>query len=168
VSDTWLKLIPTDPEYVPDKLAQEKARNALALLLPNAEEVNGEATTGVKFIDQGENFDKVLCPICETELSMKWWEGAMNKACGANTRKRLDAVFEETWEEGGPTFSNLITKVPCCGAELSLNDLNYVWPAGFALFSLEALYPDRDLEDWELTWLERLVGCKLRKIWALY
>jgi hypothetical protein len=59
--------------------------------------------------------------------------------------------------------------VACCGALVSLNDLIYEWPAGFARFVLEAMNPNvRDIADDELASLAAILGTPLRKIWARY
>ena len=43
------------------------------------------------------------------------------------------------------SFVDLAVSVPCCNAQLSLNDLRYEWPAGFARFILEAQSPGAEL-----------------------
>jgi hypothetical protein len=52
---------------------------------------------------------------------------------------------------------------------VNLNGFDYVWPAGFGRFALEALNPNMDdtthEQDQQLA--ERL-GAPLRKIWARY
>ncbi len=64
-------------------------------------------------------------------------------------------------------FRELDTITPCCASNVSLNDLVYEWPAGFARFSLEALNPNiRDLEGEVLRDLEAILSCQLKRIWA--
>jgi hypothetical protein len=64
-------------------------------------------------------------------------------------------------------FRDLTTIAGCCGASVSLNDLRYVWPAGFARFVLEAMDPDvADLSAAEHAKLETTLGCELRRIWV--
>jgi hypothetical protein len=64
-------------------------------------------------------------------------------------------------------FSDLTTTTGCCQSWASLNDLQYGWPAGFGSFVLEAMNPDvPDLAPDQLTQLETVLGCRLRRIWV--
>jgi hypothetical protein len=57
--------------------------------------------------------------------------------------------------------------VPCCDALVSLNDLTYDWPVGFARFELEAWNPQRGwLTDEELLQLSTVLDCQVRQIMA--
>src|SRR5438132_12719946 len=95
MSDNWLILIPTDPEYMPDATSQEKARELFASLVSDADEVDVYVTDGVRFVDQGENFSSVSCPKCGTKLDVGWWNLAMTKACGVDAEiDRWDFGFE--------------------------------------------------------------------------
>jgi hypothetical protein len=150
MSDNILRLIPTVPDYVPDAEAQNQARKLLASHLPQAREVYIELSDTVRFVDQGGNFERVRCPVCGVTLETEWWQQAM------------DTAYETEFRELGIT-------TPCCASGVSLNDLIYDWPAGFARFSLEALNPNvRDLEDKMKRKLEELLGCELRRIWTHY
>jgi hypothetical protein len=149
VSDDFLRLIPTNPEYVPDSTAQAIVRQMVALFLPQAQEINVLTADEVQFVDQGANFERVLCPACGVKLEMDWWQGVMEKA------------YEKH-------FLDLSVKLPCCGAAASLNDLTYEWPAGFARFMVEAVNPQADLTDQQIEALEEWARCSFRKIWAHY
>ncbi len=63
-------------------------------------------------------------------------------------------------------FENLITEVPCCRATVSLNDLDYEWPMGFARFVIEICNPCRELTVDEMHYIEELIGCKIKYIQA--
>jgi len=151
MSDSTLRLIPTDPAYVPDPGAADKARKLLASFVPQASQVTIDLRDEVGFIDQGANFERVGCPLCGAPLELDWWQGALEKAMETQCR-------------------DLSVSPPCCGKRTSLNDLRYVKPAGFAKFSLEAMNPGRgeDLDPKQLQQLESLLGCTLRQIWAQY
>ena len=101
------------------------------------------------FVDQGENFERLLCPACGVELSVAWWQQTIDRS-------------EEK------DFEDLSVVTPCCGTSTSLNELRYEWPAGFGRFVLRALNPGKDLSDEAIERLERVLDCKLRKIWAYY
>ncbi|HKB96229.1 MAG TPA: hypothetical protein VKB94_05225, partial [Rhizomicrobium sp.] len=62
---------------------------------------------------------------------------------------------------------HLKTKVPCCGAEISLNDLHYDRPAAFGRFVLEVMNPNvRDTPPEQDRALADRIGHELRKVWA--
>lgn len=146
-----LKLIPTDPSWIPDREAQEKARALLLMMVPQSSELRAIVRSDVEFIDQGENFARVLCPMCRATLETTWWQQAMDKACKTH-------------------FSRLEVQTPCCHQSASLNELNYDWPAGFAKFSLEARDPmlGEELSAKDMQKLEEALHCRLRQIWAHY
>jgi hypothetical protein len=150
MSGTHLRLIPTDPTFIPAPDAQRKAVALLAEALPHAHELYAEQTPGVQFIDQGSNFKSVACPLCGTVLDTAWWQRAMDRA----------------W--GGKAFVDLLADLPCCGGRVSLNDLMYDMPAGFARFMIDLYEPEGDVGPEAYAELERSLGCKLRKIWARY
>ncbi len=160
MSTSVILLIPTDPEFVPAALSQEQAMTLLQSLLPDpASVVTARVTEYVEFVAQGENFERIVCPFCPTELVIQWWHEVMNKA------------YERR-------FTDLSVNTPCCHAETSLNDLQYEWPAGFARFVLElyepfvrdpdSVYGTLELSAETLEKLKEVLGCPLRVIRAHY
>jgi len=163
LSTTIIRLISTNPQYVPDSLSQKRAVAFLkSLPLPNPDpssEAIAKVTEHVEFVDQGENFERVVCPFCSFELNTEWWHEVMDKAY----RER---------------FVDLRITTPCCHTETSLNDLRYEWPAGFARFVLElyepfsldseGVYQMLELSQDILQKLEDILGCRLRIVWAHY
>jgi hypothetical protein len=150
MSDNYLRLIPTDPQYVPSSEAAEVARQRLARLVPDADEVTTVVTDHAEFVDAGINFERVDCPNCGRELDQEWWTERMDEAAGGH-------------------FSALQVTTPCCSWQVSLNDLTYVWPVGFARFVLEALNPNvKDLPEGALADLGTALGTPLRQIWVHY
>jgi hypothetical protein len=147
MSDNWLMFIPADPEALPSRAAADKAVELLKTFVPEAwGEVLAKFAKRTEFHCGGANWSGVSCPKCGTDVE-DWWSDAMNKA----------------WES---EFKNLGVTLPCCGHSTTLNDLNYIWSAGFAQFVLEAMNPnigqttagqDQALSD--------VLGLKLRKIW---
>jgi hypothetical protein len=147
MSDNYIRLIPTDPSYLPEPTAQQTAADLLRSFVPDADEVTAELTEDIHFIDPGANFESVSCPACRKNIG-EWWIDAMDRI----------------WQI---RFADLTITLPCCGSATSLNDLHHEWPAGFARFVLEAKNPNvRDLAAEQLEALERALGCKLRRIWA--
>jgi len=125
------------------------AKARLRAHLSLADEITCETTDEVRFVDQGGNFERILCPFCNHELNVEdWWHSAMNKA------------YESK-------FRSLEVQTPCCRRQTSLNDLRYEWPAGFARFDLSARNPQvRSLPDHVQSELEQILKCSLRQIWA--
>lgn len=58
MSENILKFIPTDPNYVPDLVAQKMARDTLMSFAPQADGVTANVTDKVQFVDQGGNFQQ--------------------------------------------------------------------------------------------------------------
>jgi len=150
MSDFFLSLIPEDPTYVPSAEAQAQAVAALRARLPPPSQVEARVFDEVTFIDPGSNFEKVLCPACDEDITEHWagW---------------MDAAFEAE-------FSNLSLTMPCCERVTNLNALRYIWPAGFARFSLCAMNPNIGgvLAAKDVSALEDGLGCKLRQVYAHY
>jgi hypothetical protein len=62
----------------------------------------------------------------------------------------------------------MLIETPCCSHNLSLNDLDYHWPAGFARYHLEARDPSGEFTDEHRAAVEGILHCSLRLIWAHY
>jgi hypothetical protein len=151
MSDHFLSLIPEQPDFVPPAEAQTRALEAFRSFVPKASDVEARVSEDVEFIDQGENFERVVCPACDTELNSKRWGELMDKA------------YETQ-------FTDRSIIMPCCGSGADLNSLRYEWPAGFARFVLQAECPN--LCGWlpadKQSTLEDILGCKLRQIMSMY
>jgi hypothetical protein len=91
----------------------------------------------------------VDCPACGAELEPGWWAARVDRA-------RRPAA-------GG--FADLAVTTPCCDSRTTLNDLDYVWPAGFASSVLEARNPGRGwLTVEERARVEQALGHELREV----
>jgi hypothetical protein len=150
VSDDYLSLISVDPLFMPDGLAGERAREQFEQLVPDAEDVKIILHDAVTFIDAGSNFEGVWCPRCNGQLEDAWWQDSM------------DAAAERS-------LIDLTVTTPCCASTLSLNDLDYRWPAGFARFVIEATNPGvSNFGVDETEPISQSLGTPLRAIWAHY
>jgi len=147
MSDNWLFLILTDPQYVPNVDAYKEALNTFRANISIAEEVKVNIYDEIEFIGSGVNLQRMTCPFCMSSIFMKWW------------LQKMDELYSKN------RFAYLIVQVPCCGRFCSLNDLCYDWPCGFARFSLEARNPATDMSEQVIHEMEGLLQCKLRKIW---
>jgi hypothetical protein len=66
-------------------------------------------------------------------------------------------------------FATLEVATPCCGEAMSLNDLRYDWPAGFAHASLTVAEPQREwLDETELAQVAADLGHPVRQVMVHY
>jgi hypothetical protein len=145
MSDNFLCIIPRDPWFIPDERARVQAQQLFQKFASNAYEITSSVTDSPIFVDAGANFEAVVCPRCGQELD-SWWQTIMDRTMPAQV-------------------PNLTIVTPCCAATLSLNDLRYGWPCGFARYTLEAQNPDIVmLSVGQIRALEQLLNCKLRQI----
>ncbi len=146
MSDNWLQLIPHDPEFQPSIVSAEAARRLLASFVPDADEINATFKPTKEFFHPGGNWSGVRCPVCKADIE-EWWNDAMSEASKTG-------------------FADLSATTPCCSAATSLNELDYLSPAGFGRFVLEALNPNvESLTPSQDHGLAALLGRPLRKIW---
>lgn len=149
LSDTFLRIIPSDPTCVPSALARERALGVLRRAVPLAEDVAWQVTDEVRFVDAGANFETVSCPACGADLA-EWWS----------------LIMEVAHEQ---QFRDLRVTTPCCAVRTSLNELAYSVPAGFARYTLEVLNPGLgSLPESLVRRLEAALGASVRVIWAHY
>lgn len=149
MSDNILTLIPVNETYLPAQTAQKEASTILASFLQGDREVHIRITEQVEFIDSGENFETIFCPACNTQISDLWWQQAMDTAHQSQ-------------------FTDLMIVTPCCQSTVSLNNLIYRWPAGFARFALVVHDPQNDISEEEMESIAEILGCQLREIWRRY
>ena len=147
MSDNWMQLVPTDPQYRPVPKHAELARQLLSAFVPHADNVSAESKERIVFFHPGSNWSGVECPNCGADAE-PWWEEALDVA-----------------EANG--FSNLMCTAGCCGTEVSLNELRYIWPAAFGSFVLVAMNPKiENLSAAQRSELEKQLGCSLRVVWT--
>ena len=72
MSDNILIFTPVDSLYTPEASAAEQSVKLLKEQLLQAE-VTLQITEDVEFVATGANFEKVLCPICRSEIDENWW-----------------------------------------------------------------------------------------------
>lgn len=137
--------IPIQPAFVPGDPELEKAMEVLAPFVEHAEvsfTVQGE----IEFHHSGPAPKRIQCCACGAAVSQEWWKQAVQRCFEASRCVNLEVTM------------------PCCGAKVSLNDLDYSKPAGFARVLLEVHDANRALEPAELRHLEHALGVKLRRI----
>jgi hypothetical protein len=117
MSDHLTRIIPEDPRFVPTPAGEERGLAVLRAFLPQ-DEVTAKHFGCVEFVDQGENFERVLCPHCQAEISMEEWGDWIDRSYSSG-------------------FADLVGRTPCCDQPSDLNSLIYEMPAGFASFMFE-------------------------------
>lgn len=161
MSDDVLKIIPHDPEFVPEASTYDQAVALLGEILPDGEMCEAKAFDRLEFIDPGANLEAVVCPACgvrleldpftEEDPGMAWWYNMQ------------DSMQDSSVE-------SVATALPCCRTVVPFKTLQFDWPAGFARFELSIWNPGiaRNLNDEELGELETIFGCKLKQVRAHY
>jgi hypothetical protein len=148
MSDNWIIIIPKEPNYIPEEIHRENARNRLIEITPNSDEVKIIITEYISFYDCGANLDRIGCPKCNADLSPNWWQ------------EKMDTDFDKH------TFKLEKYLTPCCKHSCSLNELIYEWPQGFGRFAIEAMNPNIGLlEEKYILELEAILGTELRVIY---
>jgi hypothetical protein len=146
MSDTWLQLVATDPEWTPEPEPAHRCVETLKGFFPGAHEVTAQFEASVSLFDAGCNLETISCPACGLDAG-NWWLDAMDKA----------------WET---QFADLEVTTPCCGLRTSLNDLRYHWPVAFGRFALVVLNPNsEELSQDQHQDIERCLGMRLRTVW---
>lgn len=125
MSITNVYIIPKNESYKPSKAEFEEIKKIM-----NSESfrnliVSYDTNNEIQFYDCGENFEKISCPLCNSELDTEWWQEEMGKASDDN-------------------FESLDIKTPCCHANSSLNKLDYSYAQGFSKFAIV-------IEDYDFT-----------------
>jgi hypothetical protein len=147
MSDDITTLVPEDPRFVPAKKAQRAAVTLLRELVPHSDEITTGVDDEVAFRDCGGNFESVACPKCRRKIELETWQGWMS---------------EDSSDSGGFRLGSFAT--PCCGTNVTLNELAYKWPQGFSRYHLGASNIGRRLTAAAIRKLEEVLGCKLRVI----
>jgi hypothetical protein len=149
MSDTFLRLIPAQPEFVPPVEAAETALGEFQKIVPREVPVTAERFNQITFVDQGGHFERIICPHCKADVT-------------ENLDRWMDASSQTN-------FTMRHVTLPCCRANEDLNDLIWEWPAGFASFKFEAMNPQRNwLTEPEQSTIESTLGCKICQIIAHY
>jgi hypothetical protein len=147
MSDHWITLIPEDPLFIPDAANGTRARDRLAEIAPDAEEIEVKVCEEVEFFDCGENFERIRCPACRSEIPVEWWQARM----------------DDDYNDG---FKLAKYDTPCCGTAYTLHELTYEWAQGFGRFALDAMNPNiEQLDDKYKAELEDILGARLRVIY---
>jgi len=64
MSEHYITLIPVIPDFIPESANLEEAKKLSAAFFNSADEIEAIITDEIRFVDQGENFERVRCPRC--------------------------------------------------------------------------------------------------------
>jgi hypothetical protein len=123
VSDNILKIVPRDPLFRPSEDAEAAVIRLLREMIPYRDSLEVKRHDAIVFVDCGENHERTTCPVCDADLSQHW------------SRWMTDS-FDRS------LFRDREVVVPCCGAKVDLNDLQYYFPVCFASWFVELWNPD--------------------------
>jgi hypothetical protein len=139
VSDNVLVIFPTDPGWVPNSQLANRAAEVIACLTAaSGDQLELTRTDNIEFIDAGENFEAIRCPLCGHELDVDWWQDHMGRQYSRDDGFQLEPIT-----------------APCCGGATTLKELAYEWPLGFARWTAAVWNPGRGwLTDDELREVE--------------
>lgn len=143
MSDTITKIISENPY---SKAVYEQ-KQKIAEYLKDFE-INAEENEFPQFIDCGGNLEEITCPCCGETLDFDWWG------------EKVSELFEND-------FSDPTVTVPCCGKSVSVNDLKYNMPCGFASAEI-SINDNVDLSADDIATLNGIVGEPIRIIKAHY
>ena len=162
MSDQVLKLIPADKNFIPYRDAAEKARVLMESFFPDGEQAEVAFSEVVKFIDGGQNLERIKCPVCnmvtemdpfkENDAGMTWWY-ELNDTLATH-----------------PDTDDLSIRMPCCHEQVLLQSIDFYGAVGFSKFELCIWNPNTGsgVNASQLEILENLLGCRLQQIWAHY
>jgi len=148
VSDVVLRIIATDPAWVPTEEQSARVLAVLRSFAPMADDVTAEVLEHIAFIDSGADLATIRCPFCTADLDEIWHQW-------------MDV-------DSSTAFATRAHTTPCCEREVQLEGLAYEAPCGFARFLLEARNAGigRSLNIAETARIEEALGHAIREIHA--
>jgi hypothetical protein len=146
VSDNFLLFVPVDPWWQPTQADADRAVALFKTIAPDAHDISASFSDDVEFHHPFANWDGVRCPACAADLE-DWFYASVEKAFEKDIRPDLPVT------------------TPCCGLSTSLNDLDFVEPAAFGRFVLEAMNPGVITDADQDRSIAACLGTDLRKIW---
>ncbi|GHJ48343.1 hypothetical protein Cs7R123_56850 [Catellatospora sp. TT07R-123] len=161
MSDLYIRVIPTDPQWQPTAEAADRATEYVAGLFSgpgdDVESVKPVFYEHIMLIDGGEYMEDLFCPRCDAAIGLDWFW----KLGGEDSSRWLT----------GLTIGDLDVTVPCCGSPLMLPELRFEAPIGFARFEVRAMNWTRhawDLSDEELATAGAILGHAVTQVHTHY
>ena len=148
MADIITKIIPIKYDYVADEKQIQAVTMYIKEMVPDCR-IEAEVFETTQFVDCGGELERIKCPACGEDISFDWWGEVMEMAAEKE-------------------FSDLSVKLPCCGRDGSLNDLEYYLPCGYAKMEITITDSERKFSEKELEKIGGLLGEKVRLILARY
>ncbi len=123
MSDYWIKIVPVDARFVPQKEHREEALELFRRIAPDSSEIIIALSDFIQFFDCGQLFERITCQNCDVEITHEWWQDRMSQ------------------DFDGKGFRLQSYPAPCCKTNTRLDKLRYEWSQAFARFAIEALNP---------------------------
>ncbi len=139
MSDFYVSVIPTDARWWPARAAAAEAESYVRRIFSDPDgdqEITVEFYDRITAVDAGENLARIGCPRCGDDIPLDWYED----------------LLEQTEGE----FDSLDLPVPCCGALVALDALEFDWPCGFARFEIAVRNPAREQYEFSVEELDAL------------
>ena len=145
MQDHFIKLIPCLHTY---RTNESNARAAAELLksLVEAEEITFRQTDSAAFVDCGGMPERIVCPRCGAAVDRAWW------------REKLEEM------ERQDHFFILEQEMPCCGKEVSFNQLKYEPLCGFSALEFTIKNPKTPVTQEVIDRLSGQFGLLFRKV----
>lgn len=145
MSDNWVKIIPADPQIVPDAAAVVRVEQLLKHSYRSDVPIAGRTSEHIQFRDNGENLENILCPKCGSDLQPYWMDW-------------LDHSYDNSH------FADRIVTTPCCGLAVDLNDLDYRWLVGFSRFEISLMNAGGTVSQAHLQQIAEIFGFPVKLI----
>jgi hypothetical protein len=165
MSETWLRLVPRNEEYIPSPEAQVSAAKYFFQEFHDFDDLESLETEAFDLNNDDDEFS-----ITEYEVLTFFDAGTNGRAFCPDCNEPVDYDFIMDWEEEdedetiGYKFEP--RKIPCCNKEFTLRDLSYDFDQGFGYFCLETLL-NTTLSADKIANFERILDCPLRVIYQL-
>lgn len=115
-----------------------------------AEEISFFQSDQVEFFDCGSALNHISCPRCGAAVPLDWWQ------------QKMDEHYKSDH------FFVLEEDMPCCSKTVSLNDLRYEAPCGFASLCFTVRDPEEAVGQEAVECLSERFGILFRTVEAVY
>ena len=149
MSEHLVRLIPRLHTYRTNEASAQAAVLALQKCV-KAEDISFFQSGQVEFFDCGSALDHISCPRCGAAVPLDWWQQKMDE------HNKSDHIFV------------LEEDMPCCSKTVSLNDLRYEAPCGFASLCFTVRDPEEAVGQEAVECLSERFGILFRTVEAVY
>ena len=149
MSELLVRLIPRLHTYRTNEASARAAVLALQKCV-KAEEISFFQSGQVEFFDCGSALNHISCPRCGAAVPLDWWQ------------QKMDEHYKSDH------FFVLEEDMPCCSKTVSLNDLRYEAPCGFASLCFTVRDPEEAVGQEAVECLSERFGILFRTVEAVY